>query len=131
MPTIGEALAEGEQALPVSRAAELRLFERWLDDPRPPELLEVSGPGGIGKTSLLAAFRRLVEARGRAVVEADLRAAAGNPIGVLGLLGGTDRPRLPRSSITVGRSFCRIPAKKLATSSTCSPRSSCRGSTPP
>lgn len=91
MPTIAEALAEGERSLFVGRASELALFERWLDDdPRLPELLEVTGPGGIGKTSLLAAFRRLSEQRGRLVVGVDMHGALSNPAGLLGLLGGGD-----------------------------------------
>src|SRR6478672_9884463 len=91
MPTIAEALAEGERALLVGRAAELSLFERWLDhDPRPPEVLEISGPGGIGKSSLLGAFGRIARARGRATVQVDVRSAAGNPAGLLEALGGAD-----------------------------------------
>ncbi len=59
----------------------MRLFERWLeDDLRPPEVLEVSGPGGIGKSTLLSAIRRLAQAR----------AAAGHPSGLVGLVGGGD-----------------------------------------
>jgi hypothetical protein len=91
VPTVAEALAEGERSLFVGRAGELALFERWLDDnPHLPELLEVTGPGGIGKTSLLAAFRRLSEQRGRPVVQVDLGGASSNPAGLLGLLGGED-----------------------------------------
>jgi hypothetical protein len=91
VPTIAEALATSEQARFVGRADELALFDSWLtSEPCAPEVLEVSGPGGIGKSSLLAAFKRLAEARGRAVVDVDLRDAAGNTAALLGLLGGTD-----------------------------------------
>jgi len=91
MPTIGEALAEDERALFVGRAAELAVFERWLAaTPRPPEVLEVSGPGGIGKSSLLAAFRGLAQAQGRPVVEVDLRDTAGQRAALLERLGGAD-----------------------------------------
>jgi hypothetical protein len=106
VPTIAEALAASEQARFVGRADELALFERWLAaEPCAPEVLEISGPGGIGKSSLLAAFQRLATTRGRVVVEVDLRDAAGNAATLLGLLGGTDLPsaaeRLNRASAVV------------------------------
>lgn len=88
MPTIAEALAQGEQALFVGRGSELTQFERWLgDNPALPELLEVTGPGGMGKTTLLTAFRRVAQQRGRPVVEVDLRGLAEDPRRVLWLLG--------------------------------------------
>jgi predicted AAA+ superfamily ATPase len=91
VPTIAEALAHGEQALFVGRSAELRQFERWLgDNPILPELLELTGPGGMGKTTLLTAFRRVAEQRGRPVVEVDLRGLSEDPCRLLWLLGSGD-----------------------------------------
>jgi predicted outer membrane repeat protein len=105
MPTIAEAVAAGEQALFVGRANEVQVFERWLSsDPLPPEVLEVSGPGGIGKTSLLAAFRRVAQGRGRTVVEVDMRGAAGNAAALLESLGGSD----PDSAVAHLNAVCPL-----------------------
>jgi hypothetical protein len=91
MPTVGEALKEAERSMFVGRNRELAIFEVWLEaDPQLPQVLEVSGPGGIGKSSLLAAFRRLAQARRREVVEVDLHDAPTGATRLLPLFGGTD-----------------------------------------
>ena len=54
MPTIAEALGSLEQELFVGRAAELAAFEQWLTaDTKHPIILNVTGPGGVGKSTLL------------------------------------------------------------------------------
>jgi hypothetical protein len=91
MATVREALENAERELFVGRERELELFECWLSaDPLPPQVLEVSGPGGIGKSTLLAAFRRVAQAHDRPVVDVDLRGAPKSTAAFLSLLGGTD-----------------------------------------
>lgn len=56
----------------MDRARELELFHEWLaGGPSEPPILDVSGPGGMGKSTLLRAFRRAAEAQGWRVVLAD------------------------------------------------------------
>ena len=72
MPTIGEALGALEARLFVGREADLGDFRRWLDAAQPTHsILNVSGPGGIGKSALLGAFARAGLEAGRTVVAAD------------------------------------------------------------
>jgi len=70
-PTIGRALDDYEAALFVGRAEELRTFAAWLDDHESP-VLNLHGRGGIGKSTLLRAFRRAARADGRRVLHVDL-----------------------------------------------------------
>jgi putative ribosome biogenesis GTPase RsgA len=51
-------------------------------------LLNVSGPGGVGKSALLGAFRRLAEEAGRPVVVAEGRGMPPTPECLLARLGG-------------------------------------------
>ncbi|MGI5837293.1 MAG: hypothetical protein ACOX87_12515 [Chloroflexota bacterium] len=56
----------------VGRERELVLFQEWLtSEPRVPELLNVCGRGGIGKSTLLRAFARLARASGQTVALVD------------------------------------------------------------
>ncbi|MBI4319962.1 MAG: AAA family ATPase [Chloroflexi bacterium] len=74
MPTIGEAVDWLEAELFVGRERELALFERWLNtEAERPEILNVSGRGGIGKSALLRAFARAATRMGKAVVLVDGR----------------------------------------------------------
>ena len=85
MPTIGEAVGALEARLFVGRDGDLRAFETWLSqDTDAPAILNVTGPGGIGKTSLLGAFARTAEARGRVVAWADGRDIVATPDAFLG-----------------------------------------------
>src|SRR5690349_5596790 len=55
MPTIRLALAGLEQQLFSGRLAELTFFREWLDiEGEPLGILYVSGPGGSGKSTLVA-----------------------------------------------------------------------------
>jgi hypothetical protein len=91
MATLGDALSMREAHLFVGRERELALFRRWLEaEPREPVVLNVSGPGGVGKSMLLRAFRRIALWRGRPVVLADSATFPATPEGLLHALGGSE-----------------------------------------
>ncbi len=61
--TIGDRLEHAKQAHFIGRQDEVRVFERALaDTSRSWLILNIFGPGGIGKSTLLDAFRRSTEA---------------------------------------------------------------------
>ncbi|MBO9596626.1 MAG: ATP-binding protein, partial [Cohnella sp.] len=63
------------------RRFELSLFREKLkpDSPSGERIINVYGPGGIGKTSLLAQFRHIAEESGAAYASVDMRDMAANP----------------------------------------------------
>ena len=72
MPTIRDAMDRLDERLFVGREPEVTLFRHWLArDNDESSILDVSGPGGTGKSTLLRAFRRVAEAEGWRVVLAD------------------------------------------------------------
>lgn len=72
MPTIREAVAALDERLFVGREREMASFREWLGQGTAgPAILDVSGPGGMGKSTLLRAFRRVAEHEGWRVVLAD------------------------------------------------------------
>jgi hypothetical protein len=74
----------------VGRRAELALFDEVLSAGESPYVvLFVHGPGGIGKTSLLAAWADLAVAAGRRCVRVDARDVAPSAEGVLDALRST------------------------------------------
>jgi DNA-directed RNA polymerase specialized sigma24 family protein len=75
VPTIREAVDALEERLFVGRTRDIDTFQTWLERPAGPEpqILNVHGPGGVGKSALLAAFRRIAEAGGRPVTVVDGR----------------------------------------------------------
>jgi hypothetical protein len=81
VPTIREAVDALEDRLFVGRSRDLDSFRNWIDQPAGPEpsLLNVHGPGGVGKSALLAAFRRIAERAGRPVVLVDGRSVPAEP----------------------------------------------------
>ncbi|MBI3967142.1 MAG: ATP-binding protein [Chloroflexi bacterium] len=88
MPTLCETLGALEDELFVGRERELTLFENWLGAaPARPTILNVTGRGGIGKSTLLRAFGRLAVRRGRPVVAVDCRAISQTREGLLRALG--------------------------------------------
>src|SRR6266536_5220525 len=88
MPTLGQLVGQLEAQFFVGRERELALFEAWLTTPTTqPEILSVSGPGGVGKSALLQAFRRSAEQLGRPVILADAHAFPATPEGLLQALG--------------------------------------------
>ncbi len=89
--TIGDTLALLEAQMFVGRVPELAQFDRWLASPEPaPAVLNVFGPGGVGKSALLRAFRRCAEAVGRPVMVVDGYNIATDPDAFLHALTGGD-----------------------------------------
>ncbi len=78
--TLGERLQWARRARFVGRAAECARFERMLAGLAEPVWL-LHGPGGMGKTTLLAELARRAEAAGRIVIEIDARHMADTPQG--------------------------------------------------
>jgi DNA-binding CsgD family transcriptional regulator len=70
VPSFGELIEELEAQHFVGRYHELRVFSSWLHGDAP-EILNVSGPGGIGKSALLREFRRRTAAAGQRVIYLD------------------------------------------------------------
>jgi AAA ATPase domain len=93
VPTIGEALGALEARLFVGREAEVDQFRRWIGErpsEREPWILNISGPGGIGKSSLLSAFARVSQEAGRAVFTADGRDLVPTPEALCSSFGSRD-----------------------------------------
>lgn len=87
--TLGAAVRALEDRLFVGRERELALFARWLQaEPSVPEILDVSGPGGVGKSALLGAFQRIAAGAGRVVALVDGRTLEATPAALLQALGG-------------------------------------------
>jgi hypothetical protein len=82
--TLGEVLTHRRRARFVGREGEVELFLEVLERAREtPQVLYVSGPGGVGKTALLDACRGEALARGLSVVSLDGRELAPTPAAVL------------------------------------------------
>ena len=87
--TIGDAVTRLEERLFVGRDEQLAQFGRWLASPEL-AILNVSGPGGVGKSALLRAFRRVAEGAGRAVMIVDGYSIPPDPDAFLHALTGGD-----------------------------------------
>src|SRR5437879_10476426 len=84
MRSLGEVVTALADDLFVGREAELATFREWLNgDVVVPEILDVSGPSGVGKTTLLNAFKRIAVEHGRTVVLVDGSSIPANPRGLL------------------------------------------------
>ncbi len=60
MTRVADAVGQLEESLFVGRRRELDVFRGWLlSQSSQPEVLRISGPGGVGKTTLMHAFRRI------------------------------------------------------------------------
>ena len=82
-PSLSHRLAQTAHRCFVGRAAELQIFERALAAPLPPfAVLWIHGPGGVGKSALLAALRDRAIAGGRRVVRVDGASIERGPQGV-------------------------------------------------
>ena len=94
MPTLDASIRDREAALFVGRAHELDAFRQWMGtDTGLPEVLNVYGHGGVGKSALLHAFARAARALGRTAVLVDSRDFPHTPEGLLAALAfepGTD-----------------------------------------
>ena len=90
MPTIGELLGEWDEQLFVGRQRELATCRSWLDTPGPPTVLDVFGPGGVGKSALVDAFGKEASRTGRPVVAVDGRNLRATAEALLAALGGGD-----------------------------------------
>ena len=91
--TIREALAALDERLFVDREPEVALFRDWLaQGAAGPAILALSGSGGMGKSTLLRAFRRVAEGQGYRVVLADGSAFEPTPEGLSRTITG-DRDR--------------------------------------
>jgi hypothetical protein len=85
--TLGGVLADRRRRVFVGRAAEVELFRAAIDAPEAPfSVLHVHGPGGIGKSSLLARFQEIAVAGGATVAPVDGRDLTPSPVAVLGAL---------------------------------------------
>jgi AAA ATPase-like protein len=85
----------------VGREAELVTFREWLHfDAEIPEILNLSGPSGVGKSSLLREFERVAAERDRAVVLVD---GGSIPATSRGLLRALSEPASDDLDEVVGR----------------------------
>ncbi len=69
--TLADRLAERRNARFVGRKAELELFDRAVSGADSFAVLYLHGPGGVGKTFLLAAFARMVAGSGQVTIQVD------------------------------------------------------------
>jgi hypothetical protein len=84
-----------DEDLFVGRGPELSTFRNWLtEDARLPEILNVSGPSGVGKSTLLRAFKRIALEQGRRVVHADVGTFPATAHTLLGAANGLRGDRL-------------------------------------
>lgn len=94
--TLASRLRDARRQAFVGRVSELELFRSAIrDEPPPLAVLFVHGPGGVGKTSLLARFEEEARDAGRDPVRVDGRAVEPSPAGFLATLAdalGVDGP---------------------------------------
>jgi hypothetical protein len=91
MRTLQDAVRTMEERLFVGRERETETFLLWLGSAGTvPQFLNVFGPGGVGKTALLNAFRRIASHQGWPVVMAGGGNFLPTPEGLLQSLAGPD-----------------------------------------
>src|SRR3954454_20612496 len=74
MQTLADLVDSYDDDIFVGRARELAVFEAWLRNPAPlPAVLDISGHGGVGKSTLLRAFARQLRRRQLPIVLVDCR----------------------------------------------------------
>jgi hypothetical protein len=86
MPKLESLLLEREQSLFVGREAELRLFTSLLTGKTKYTILNIYGPGGIGKTYLLQMMRVYAKQKSVPVAYLDAYQSGIAPIEILGLI---------------------------------------------
>jgi energy-coupling factor transporter ATP-binding protein EcfA2 len=90
MTRVSEAVARRDQTLIVGRQSELATFRQWLVADAPfPEVLSITGPGGVGKSTLLHAFRRIAQEFGMSVLHVDGRDLPPTPQSLLDAIGAS------------------------------------------
>lgn len=88
--SLAEVVNRLEQELFVGREPELTAFVEWLHaDAKFPDVLNVSGPSGVGKSALLRAFQRIAVDEGRAATLADGGSFPATVCGLLSALHGS------------------------------------------
>lgn len=80
--TAGRAADEGDARFFVGRLRELDLFRRWLGASGGGRVLNLHGPGGVGKSWLLGAFHRVARESGARFVPIDSRSFLHSPAGL-------------------------------------------------
>ena len=97
---IADRLAVERRRRFVGRDNEIAVFHSALLAGEPPFVaLHVTGPGGVGKTTLLEEFARVAQEAGRVVVRIDGRNIEATPLGFLVALSGA-----------LGAGRCELPA---------------------
>ncbi len=86
MSTLGEQIERNRVRLFVGRESHVRQFEALLEHGASSGVLFFHGPGGIGKTSLVASLATRAVSNGWSVVRVDARSAPADPAIVQGLL---------------------------------------------
>jgi energy-coupling factor transporter ATP-binding protein EcfA2 len=82
--TLGDMLDSYRRRRFVGRASEVELFRAALGSPEPLlSVLHVSGPGGVGKTTLLDIFAGLAAQAGASVIRLDGRELSPSPLAVI------------------------------------------------
>ncbi|NNN19946.1 MAG: ATP-binding protein [Acidimicrobiaceae bacterium] len=90
--TIGQALAQRDRQLFVGREGEIAAFSSWLaESANGPKILSVTGPGGVGKSTLLRAFVRELATSGRSSMFVDGRVVDPSPEGLAAALGARSK----------------------------------------
>lgn len=97
MTTLAQAMDALEQGRFVGRERELATFQHWLGADLPlPTVLNVHGPGGVGKTALLQQFRRVAAEMERPILLLDADDMEPTSAGFMHALRGALGPVEPR-----------------------------------
>lgn len=86
--TVGARLARGRKGIFVGRAPECALFAEALAGAREWQILNPCGPGGVGKSTLLDAYRRIAEQQHALYLHFDARELSDSPDSLLFRLSG-------------------------------------------
>lgn len=88
----------------MGREPQLATFRNWLtDDAQVPEILNVSGPSGVGKSALLRAFKRIAIEQGRTVVAADAATFSARARRSPGSSNGLGKDRVPDAATRLNK----------------------------
>jgi hypothetical protein len=93
--TLGSRLEDRDRDRFVGRSAELRLLEQCLGDDHPACVALVSGPGGIGKSTLVREFTRRASSHGWQTFTVEGRDLPPNPDALEEALAGARRSPRP------------------------------------